>query len=325
MKRAHRPAPRPAMAGLSLIELLVSMAIGLVLMIAIVSSYLGASTSSRAAEAQSRMNEDAQAALALLAQQLRMTGNNPRRPNYGNANRRNPVFPPGSYTLRGCETAFANVASHSVTIDALNCAGGAGPDAIAVRYEADAANTVRDAAGRATDCLGQALPETAFNNVIVAWDSTVPGTVTLPVVTTTVAETRFYVDTPAGAQHPSLYCKGNGGPLPQPLVENVEDLQFTYGVAPAAATSQLTVNGYLTEADIRGPADPALAALPLEQRWAKVSTVRICLIVRSENPVAPDASSAKYTDCAGNLVDAPDLRLRRAYSTTVVLRNRLLQ
>ena len=52
-------------------------------------------------------------------------------------------------------------------------------------------------------------------------------------------------------------------------------------------------------------------------------TVRICILVRSENPVAPDANSAKYDDCLGNRnVNAPDLRLRRAYSTTVVLRNR---
>ena len=59
-------------------------------------------------------------------------------------------------------------------------------------------------------------------------------------------------------------------------------------------------------------------------RWAKVLTVRVCVIARSENQVVPDASSAQYLDCDGTLVTTPpDLRLRRAYSTTVVLRNRM--
>ncbi len=57
------------------------------------------------------------------------------------------------------------------------------------------------------------------------------------------------------------------------------------------------------------------------RRWDKVITVRICVVIRSELPVVSDADSAKYIDCAGELVSAPDLRLRRAYSTTVELRN----
>jgi type IV pilus assembly protein PilW len=81
------------------------------------------------------------------------------------------------------------------------------------------------------------------------------------------------------------------------------------------------VAGYLSAYDIVNDAN--LSLLPIEQRWGKVLTVRICVLVRSENPVAPDANAAKYDDCQGNTnVTAPDLRLRRAYTTTVVLRNR---
>ena len=77
-------------------------------------------------------------------------------------------------------------------------------------------------------------------------------------------------------------------------------------------------------------ANADLALLPDDQtRWSKVMTVRICVVARSELPIAPDAESAKYVSCPtngsslGTLLSPTDLRLRRAYSTTVVLRNRV--
>ena len=52
-------------------------------------------------------------------------------------------------------------------------------------------------------------------------------------------------------------------------------------------------------------------------------TVRVCVVIRSEDALAPDTASARYTQCDGTLNNAPpDLRLRKAYSTTVLLRNR---
>ena len=57
-------------------------------------------------------------------------------------------------------------------------------------------------------------------------------------------------------------------------------------------------------------------------RWNSVKTIRICVLVRSENPVADSIASARYLDCNGTLITAPpDTRLRRAFTTTVVLRN----
>ena len=52
-------------------------------------------------------------------------------------------------------------------------------------------------------------------------------------------------------------------------------------------------------------------------------TVRVCVVIRSEEALAPDTASATYTQCNGTANNAPpDLRLRKAYSTTVLLRNR---
>lgn len=313
--------------GFSLIELLISMVIGLMISLAAMSAYLGSASSGKASDAQARMNEDAQAALTILTQQLRMAGTNPVQAGRAEIFRHNPVFSPygttsftisPAYTLttflvRGCEGTFSNITTATNTA-ALTCASGTTtlPDSIAVNYEADRYNTVATSGGVATDCVG---------NGLTTLTATMPtgGTVT---ANYWVADNRFYIGTSTAITSPSLYCKGNGGTT-QPLVENIEDMQFTYGAMSATTTATTaTVAGYLnaaemlTQTNMAGLADDAA-------RWSKVITVRICIVVRSEGLVATNAEAAKYDNCRGGQnVDAPDLRLRRAYSTTVVLRNR---
>ncbi len=336
------PRQRRFHTGFSLIELLVSMAIGLIIMIAAMSAYLGSAGAGKMAEAQSRMNEDAQAALSILSQHIRMSGSNPEQPNRVDSNNpaqssmRNPVYGATSlvlagtattsnFSLRGCDGTFGSFTNMTSTtaLDTLTCAAPppANPsDAIAVSYEADRFNTV--AAGNLpTDCLGNALPVvTATVPVVVTSTPVVTATAN---VTYTVADNRFYVSNTAGIPH--LFCKGLGSATPQPLVENIESIRFRYGTLSTASTSTTaTVAGYLSATEVL--TDTNLAALADDAaRWAKVATVRICIVVRSEALVAPDATSAQYLDCSGTLVTTPpDLRLRRAYTTTVVLRNRRL-
>ena len=343
--RQHPRTQQQSVRGFSLIELMVSLTIGLIIAVAAVSAYLGAASAGKMAEAQSRMNEDAQAALAILTQQLRMAGNNPKRANRVDASTptlaslRNPVYmptptyagfsvSPSTYTLsnfkfiRGCTGRFGNITSTTATIDTLDtstCAAGTStlPDSLAVIYEADRFNTIPTTAGAPTDCLGNALTTITANNV----PTIVGGTVTTATpVTFTVAENRFFIGTSTAIVSPSLYCKGNGGAsTAQPLVENIEDMRLTYGTLSTSATVTGVV-GYLRADQILS--EPSLAALTSDaSRWKKVIAVRICVVVRSEAPVVDSAASAKYLDCEGNLVSAPDLRLRRAYSTTVELRN----
>lgn len=306
--------------GLSLIELLVSLAIGLIIMVAVISAYLGSSGASRVAEAQVRMNEDAQAALSILVQQLRMAGNNPKQPNYTQALPRNQIYNATTYILRGCDGTFSNM-NTATTLGTLTCAAGGGTaaDSVAISYEADRYNTIPTAGLAATDCLGQSLP--VINGTQDVWNGT---TVASTPVTYTVADNRFYIGTSAVITAPTLYCKGNGGATAQPMVENIEDLQFSYGTAPAsAAADALSVAGYLSAAEVLSNSD--LAALADDPtRWAKVLTVRICVVARSEAAVVSDAASARYVQCDGTVnTSPPDLRLRRAYSTIVVLRNRV--
>ena len=334
--RRHRFSPSlQSLKGFSLIELIVSVAIGLIITIAAFSAYLGASTASRIADAQERMNEDAQAALTILTQQLRMVGNNPNQSDRTDKSRRNPVYNPydstifvnnppaalpSSFSIRGCSEKFNNIKT-SNSLDNLLCLDGkkSSPDSIAVSYEADAFNSVPTTSGLPTDCLGVAL-----DRIEVTFPAeSPPGPYPY-----SVADNRFYIDSSA-ANVPSLYCKGNGkNGTPQPLVENIEDLQFNYGTVKAStiATELKTtsVGGYLRADEITTNA--AMAALPNDSaRWAKVITVRICILVRSETNVVSDSASARYLKCDGTIENSPpDLRLRHAYSALVVLRNRRL-
>jgi prepilin-type N-terminal cleavage/methylation domain-containing protein len=100
-------------AGFSLVELLVSLAIGLVISIAVITAYLSAAGAARVAEATGRMNEDAQAALTIMTQQLRMAGVNPAQPNRNTTTLHNLLSNP--YIIRGCDTTFSNVTSATTT------------------------------------------------------------------------------------------------------------------------------------------------------------------------------------------------------------------
>ena len=338
MPRQRRYSNLRQIQGFSLIELMVSLTIGLVIVVAALSAYLGTAGASRLSDAQARMNEDAQAALTILSQQIRMAGNNPDQRNRTEPSRRNPVYGAttyplgGTYTtsnfsLRGCDGTFSNITATPATkLDSLTCTAGTStlPDSIAVNYEVDRYNSVPTTAGLATDCLGVALGTVTASLPTVVTVGTVSSTVT-SVVNFAVADNRFFSGTAGVVVAPSLYCQGNGGGTPQPMVENVEDMQFSYGTVSTGTTATTaTVAGYLDADAVIS--ETSLALLPTDAaRWGKVLTVRICVVVRSENPVLTNVGSSAYVKCDGTIDASPtDLRLRRAYSTTVVLRNRML-
>ena len=313
MKSHGRALRLRSSQGFSLIELMVAMTIGLIITIAVFSSYLGALGASKVTEAQSRMNEDAQATLTILTQQLRMAGNKPDK-DY----RIDDV--PSSYFIRGCDGTFSNI-KEAANLEKLTCnaAKTIAPDSIAISYEADKYNTIRTSLATGslpTDCLGsKLLPSTGkLHTVVDSID-------TLTDVAFAMTDIRFYIASTSSV--PSLYCKGNGvDSKAQALVENIEDLQFVYGMASPSTTEAevrtAPVAGYIRADQFldAGLKDDAAS-------WGKNITVRICILVRSDKPVLSSDTSAQYVKCDGTLdTTPPDFRLRRAYHTTVVLRNR---
>lgn len=123
-----------------------------------------------------------------------------------------------------------------------------------------------------------------------------------------IIQNHFNID----ALNARLQCDGtidvvplapNAPPSGVELVENVEDLQILYGID---TNGDQSANQYI--------------ALPAN--WDQVVTARVCVLVRSEktNIVA----AGNYLDCNGDAVAVQaDLRLRRAFSATFNLRNRV--
>lgn len=309
-------------SGLTLVELLVALTLGLLLVVATIAGYLGLSEAARAAEAQSRMDEDGQAALTILTAHLRMAGNNPDQPLRVGTPRGNPVYGLSSFAVRGCDGVFGNIASASEVKDLTCGVAASGSDSIAITYEADRYNTVTLPPGAApTDCVGKELPISNANVTVLTEDGSVEQSVSYY-----VADNRFYISASGPTGTPSLNCRGNGsGSNPRPLVENVEDLQLEYGAVPATAavTPEADIAGYLDATGIA--THPEFAPLDDAERWRKVASVRVCVVVRSSKPVVVPVGSRRYLKCDGSLENSPpDSHLRRAYSTTVVLRNRRL-
>ena len=297
--------------GVTLVELLVSLVIGLVVMLAASQAYLATASSSRINDAQAKMNEDAQTALSILTQQLRLAGANPVRPDRAQASLRNALT--ATYTLRGCDSSFTSTSVAS--IDAMSCthtAASTGPDAIAIHYEADAFNSSTQKSGTTpTDCVGYGLDGISISFT----DSSGTERQTTMFMATPV----YYLST--SDNRTGLSCRNLGSANAQPLVENVIDLQLRYGTSSPDNTG--TVLGYLTAQQIDDPAGLITGTTSAAQRWALVKTVRVCILMVSESAIATSAESAQYRNCSGNLVtNPPDLRLRRAYSATVFLPNR---
>jgi len=94
-------------------------------------------------------------------------------------------------------------------------------------------------------------------------------------------------------------------PAGQPLLDNVEDLQVFYGID---TTGDQSANQYVV----------ALA----DDDWDLVVTARVCVLIRSNEPNIVSAGS-NYRDCNGVLVVSNNRHLRRAFTGTFNLRNRV--
>lgn len=310
MTQQHAPL---RLRGVTLVELMVSLVIGLVVTLAASQAYLATSSSSRIADAQARMNEDAQTALSILTQQLKLAGANPVRPGRAQASLRNQLT--ATYIVRGCDSSFSNT-STAQAIDNLTCnhtAASTGPDAIAIHYEADTFNTSSQKSSTTpSDCVGFGLSASSTNYT----DSSGTSGTTAMFVATPI----YYIST--NGTRNSLSCRNaDGSGSAQPLIENVMDLQLLYGTASNANKSD--VQGYLTAQQIDDPAGPITGTASASQRWALVKTVRLCILMVSEISIATSVEAAQYRNCNATLVaNPPDLKLRRAYTTTVFLPNR---
>jgi len=303
-------ASRKVQQGLSLVELLVALTVGLFLLGAVGSIYVATSQSTRGSTQEAQMNEDASLALEILQQQVRLAGFS----GFRSGAERNFI----DRAMFGCNGAFNDI--NQDNFDLLACANNganADPDAFVVRYQATLLNSqpVTPAAG------GAQLPANCVHEGIAAWFAPAGGAANV-----SVAENRYFVaPDPANNNVPSLRCRGrvNGGGFSNAatIIPNIEDMQILYAVTRLPGVDEVLphqITGYLRADEVT--ALPTVGAIG---PWSRVAGARICLVARStERFAALPAELRQYVDCTGTRVTAPnDGLIRRAYTTTVMARN----
>ncbi len=285
--------------GMTLVELLVAMIIGLFLIITVVSVFVTTTASSRVSVLTAQLNEDAALAIELLQEQIRLSGYSGQHAGTRNFN---------GVPLRGCEGGFT-AASDTGPFNLLMCNGGNGPDALSLRYEATGLNSGVNDDGLPADCTSAGIANAIQGNG----------------ANISIADNRFFIANDAGnANTPTLYCRGSngaGGFNPRSaLIPNIEDLQLRYAVTRPPVTGQVMPQQVTAHV---GASDPALGDIPLN--WSRVAAVHICLVARSAQPVPLGDNQAvdvgRFVDCNDVVQNPVDRFLRRSYRTTVYLRN----
>jgi type IV pilus assembly protein PilW len=200
-------------SGVALTEVLVALVIGLVVVGAVLATYLSTGQTGRLQTARAQMDEDAQIGLRILSSDLLLAGyarpvsqraeTSVWRKTYNGR----PVF--------GCDKGFQTAAVNTPA----ECGGSVNSPAIEIAYEADLFNSVVTE-GKPSDCLGNSFQDGDAG----------------------VTYNRYRVNSDA------LQCTGPRGNA-APLVHNVERLQLWYGEADSAAPRKLV--RYVTASAVR--------------------------------------------------------------------------
>lgn len=291
--------------GASLIEVMVSLVIGLFVVGAVITNYLSTGAGGRLQSAISQMSEDAQIAFRMISRDLQMAGYTEVNTVLTSGVNQTATFtrPGGNFRpVFGCASTFVAptagfaAATCPVTTSTLH--------AIEVNYQTTTATSLVNSANEPTDCLGNSTNSTTQTGFTVG-------------STLSFTSNRYYVTTTSatGASRPELYCAspaaaGSGG---QPLVENVQAMKIWYGEAAnwnaSDPTSRLAVR-YVTANQVTS--------------FNNVVSVRICLLMRTSEPVlTAEDSTFRYTNCDGvSGLSSTDGRIYRAFYSSIALRNR---
>lgn len=290
--------------GVSLIELLVGLAIGMVLALVASATYLYSKQSFNSSTETSQLEENGRYAINMLTRYIQSAG-------YVMVD---PLYPspqgPIDNKIMGCDFGFKNPAGATTGTlsDDLSCltttpAGARRSASIAIFSETD---TYAGASGKfqGFDCVGNAA-------------------VSIPVAGgTTINETRSYffvanttVQTSNGSvTMGQLSCLADGtiAGTPafqvQPLLPGIEQLAFNY-LLPSAADPETAQTA------------TSATAIAAASQWPSVLAVEVCVLAKSVQPGGNDTGTT-YTDCYGNAIAAGAGEVYRTFTSTVRLRNR---
>jgi type IV pilus assembly protein PilW len=347
MKSTHL-SPSSRQRGVTLIELMVSVAIGLVLSAVAAYVYQSVQSSSRNLEAQALRNESATIIFDMVGRDLRQSGYFPSHfPNPANAELKgqfvdvlagSPVVSTNAFTqpIFGCSNATFNT-----TTGLCDPPAAGQPDSMVINYFTD--DTFRNSwEGTRRDCLSDSIELATFGGFEYNKLRASP-TLATPLPTTTVAapllvqnvfslsgiETAtYYVDKNVPTR--SIMCDGNNAlAVVQPLVQGIEQLRITYGVFDPA-------KGFSAEQLLSATQVSALAPISIiNQRtkvatnvigWSRVSSVQMCIVTKTLDPNARQGTNTgAYTNCDGATITpaATDRAIYKLQTRRFAIRNSL--
>lgn len=290
--------------GLTLVELLVSLVISSLIVIAAASFFLGTSRTRDTQDAAGTLQDNARFATEIITKTLQQAGfQNYTAGSSGAAYRREVYGQDGEPDVRGYNNSAAGSdldnGSHNRSSSRVN-----NSDTLIVRFQGSSSGGVAD--GTMIDCMGRSQGEAS-----ASYDR---------------AYSIFEVRQSSTANEPELKCKyknqTTGVFTSEVIVRGVETLQFMYGVD--------------TNADSSADTWKNARQVDSANQWRLVKAVRVGMVLRSSDRVNTAASTATYyplgsvftqssgTDPGGAYtVSTNDGRLRQVVTFTVNLRNGL--
>lgn len=326
---------RTGQRGVSLVELMVSLAIGLVIALVVASAYIAISGTSSAVETRSRIDENGKLALDILAREIQMAGfypplvTDPATPNlrgrYTNIKSAgaaayeqgifgcsNGKFDP---TNRICESAVTGASDSIVLSYFVTPSGtdlGSNTASLSVRSDCINGGLANDPVNTARAAAGMPLfVSNRFGVNATTYSLAGAGAAGAGVVNTVTTG--------------SLACSGNGRAAEdnvyQPVSEGVAQLVLRYAVYNQTVSE--TPQRFYTATEVS-----ALPEVDGRTGWQRVGAVRVCVVMKSiinARIQTADGTATPYRDCFGNQVtpDASDKALYRAFERTVVVRNHM--
>ena len=269
--------------GVSLVELMVGLVIGIVLSMAAAALYLGTRDMSRGSQAITDVNETGKIALEMIGREIQKAGfypaqfgmnwttNNDAAGSYYNG--KDPTKVAFNSGLFGCDGA-----NYDPTTEACGTTTAGKPDSIIVNYFASTEFGSDSLLGNTNDCNR--------NKVANDTDNSSRNTSGLPLFVSNrfgiVSEANSYKDTDGNTvSAKSLGCQGNGSDaaVAQPALQGVDDLVIRYGLYDGDGTADgvgQSPTEFMTAANVSAQPDVS-GRTP----WQRVTAVSVCVLVRS--------------------------------------------
>lgn len=322
MKKVHigrfqRQAP--GQRGMTLIELMVAMTIGLFLMLVLSTAYLNAARLFRTQNQLAELQDNGRSAIEVLTKELRMVG-------YLGCVNEASLTPPPFTSIQGYDTktgsGIASTADFTVvdTAPTLVIRHGSYQSMAVNSADATSIKAGQDTFGWKGGTPQMLISDCAKASQFTAGAITVNGGITTiataagvgfgdtarvrPVETST-----FFLATPTGHSQPSLYQHYSNGYVDQYLrvADNVAQWHLSY--ATGADDSTVTATG-----------QTAQTVADSDMGWASVKSVRVDLSLIGSKPVLSEPASYWF-NFASQTPD--DKNLRKEMASTLALRNRI--